>query len=87
MSRVNGQVIGKRDQKGWFGRRKYFVKIRFERNRVPLPKDQFEYRVNSDVYELTINGAQVSGELAPVNRSLQYGATLQLLFQGRSAIA
>ncbi len=87
MSRIAGVIVGKRDQKGLFGRRKYFVKIRYSNDRFPLPRDLFEYKVSPDLYRITVQGSQVSGELAPIGKTYKYGASLQLLFRGRPAVA
>lgn len=87
MSRITGKVIGKRDQKGFLGRRKYFVKIQYDRAGLPIEQSLWEYEVGSDMYQTTLEGATVSGELQQVANSFNHGAFLRLVFGGCVAIS
>ena len=87
MSRITGKVISKRDQKGFLGRRKYFVKIQCDRAGLPIEKSLWEYEVGSDMYQTTLEGAIVSGELQQVANSHNHRALLRILFGGCVAVA
>ena len=86
MSRISGKIIGKRDQKGFLGRRKYYVKIQYDRTGLPMEKSIWEYEIGPDRFNNTVEGTIVSGELQQVSNSFNHGGFMRLLFGGCVAI-
>ncbi len=71
MTHRTGKVIGKRNKYGVFGKKKYFVSVRFDQKFDRLGRDKFEYEVEADLFEDIIVGAYVRGEFEQAPEGLK----------------
>jgi len=71
MTHRTGKVIGKRNKYGVFGRKKYFVSVRFDQKFDRHGHDKYEYEVEADLFEAIIVGAFVRGEFEQAPQGLK----------------
>ncbi len=71
MTHRTGKVIAKRNKYGVFGRKKYFVSVRFDQKYDRLGRDRHEYEVAADLFEAIIVGAFVRGEFEQAPEGLK----------------
>lgn len=71
MTHRTGRVIGKRNKYGLFGRKKYFISVRFDQSFDRKGTDRCEYEVDSDLFNNIIVGAFVKGEFEQVPEGLR----------------
>ena len=71
MTNRKGKIIGKRNKYGLFGRKVYYIDVRFDQKYNYHGHDQFEYPVDSDLFEDVIIGAFVRGEFEQIPDGLR----------------
>ena len=71
MTQKSGKVTGKTSKYGLLGKKKFYVKVKFDQSYDRMGTSSYNYQVDKDLFESIIVGAMVTGQFAQVPEGLR----------------